>query len=38
MQEVTQTIITQHCPIKYSLEQAKKTGSRMDRKIGVSHD
>lgn len=38
MQEASQAIITQHSPIKYSLEQAKKTGSRMDRKIGVSHD
>jgi hypothetical protein len=38
MQEVTQAIITRHYPIKITLERAKKTGLRMNRKIGVSHE
>lgn len=38
MQEATQAIITRHYHIKITLERAKKTGSRMDRKIGVSHE
>lgn len=36
MQEATPSIINAHCYIKHVLEQAKKTGSRMDRKIGVA--
>jgi hypothetical protein len=38
MQEATQAIITRHCYIKHVLEQAKKSGLRMGRKFGVSHE
>jgi hypothetical protein len=37
MAEVTPAIIYRHYAIKYALNQAKKTGSRMGRKVGVSH-
>ncbi len=36
MQTATPNIIAKHYPIKRALEQAKQTGSRMDRKIGVA--
>jgi hypothetical protein len=35
MQMSSPNIITKHYPIKRALQQAKKTGSRMDRIIGV---
>lgn len=35
MQEATQTIIARHYPIKHVLEQAKKSGLRLSRKIGL---
>lgn len=38
MQEATQEIISRHYAINHVLEQAKKTGSRMSRKFGVSHE
>ena len=34
IKEVSREIASCHYPIKYALEQAKKTGSRMARKIG----
>jgi len=34
MQSLTPDIISRYYPIKHALEQAKKTGSRMDRIIG----
>jgi hypothetical protein len=37
MLEATQAIINRHYPIKYALKKAKKTGSRLGRKVGVSH-
>lgn len=36
MLAATPNIIARHYPIKRALEQAKKTGSRMDRIIGVA--
>jgi hypothetical protein len=37
MVEATPAIINRHYAIKYALNQAKKTGSRLGRKIGASH-
>lgn len=37
IEEVAPAIISRHYPIKYALQQAKKTGSRLGRKIGASH-
>ena len=37
MVEATPAIIHRHYAIKYALNQAKKTGSRLGRKIGASH-
>ena len=34
MQEATPSIISRHYPIKYALDQSKKTGLRLGRKIG----
>ncbi len=38
MQEAIPLITGRHYPIKYALEQAKKTGSRMTRKFGGGHE
>lgn len=35
MQRVTPNIIARYYPINHALEQAKKTGSRMDRIVGA---
>lgn len=37
IEEVAPAIISRHYPIKYALQQAKKTGSRLGRKIVASH-
>lgn len=38
MQELTPAISARHNTIKRALEVAKKTGSRMGKKIGVSYE
>ncbi len=38
MQQATPAIISRHYPIKYALEKSKKTGLRLGKKIGGSHE